>query len=163
MLEKREMYTFVSEYFLGHFGGVTDLWTNLALGAFAPWPHQLGCWPLSPILIGRMFVNKPSWKYSVNLVGSYLGKLFFTNLVRSIRRTATKLYSGSKMLCSTCSGNIRRTLPPIGWEQSSPVDEEEIKIKMDDSVARFFTCFGGNLFIFWLVGGAALSQGPRMR
>ena len=37
-----------------------------------------------------------------------------------------------------------------GWEQSSPVDEEEIKIKMDDGVARFFTCFGGNLFICWL-------------
>ena len=28
-----------------------------------------------------------------------------------------------------------------------PVDEEEIKIKMDDGVARFFTRFGGNLFI----------------
>ena len=34
------------------------------------------------------------------------------------------------------------------------MDEEEIKIKMDDSVARFFTRFGGNLFICWLVGGA---------
>ena len=29
----------------------------------------------------------------------------------------------------------------------SPVDEEEIKIKMDDGVARFFTRFGGNLFV----------------
>ena len=27
------------------------------------------------------------------------------------------------------------------------MDEEEIKIKMDDGVARFFTRFGGNLFI----------------
>ena len=33
-------------------------------------------------------------------------------------------------------------------EQSSPMDEEEIKIKMDDGVARFFTRFGGNLFIY---------------
>ena len=31
--------------------------------------------------------------------------------------------------------------------KSSTVDEEEIKIKMDDGVARFFTRFGGNLFI----------------
>ena len=29
----------------------------------------------------------------------------------------------------------------------SCVDEEKTKIKMDDGVARFFTRFGGNLFI----------------
>ena len=28
------------------------------------------CTPLSPFLIRRMFVRKPSWKYSVDLVGS---------------------------------------------------------------------------------------------
>ena len=27
------------------------------------------------------------------------------------------------------------------------MDEEKIKIKMDDGVARFFTRFGGNLFV----------------
>ena len=27
------------------------------------------------------------------------------------------------------------------------MDEEEIEIKMDDCVARFFTRFGGNLFV----------------
>ena len=43
------------------------------------------------------------------------------------------------------------------------MDEEEIKIKMDDGVARFFTRFGGNVSICRLVGGAALSRGPRMR
>ena len=67
-----------------------------------------------------------------------------------VRRTATKLYSGSKKLRSTCSGNIRpirRTLPLIGREQSSHVDEEEIKIKMDDGVSRFFSRFGGTMFI----------------
>ena len=97
---------------------------------------------LSPFLIGRMFLREPSWKCSA------------------------KLYSGSKKLRSTCSGNIlpvRRSLPLIGWEQSSPVDEEKIKIKMDDCVARFFTRFGGNLFICWLVGGTVLSPRPRMR
>ena len=31
--------------------------------------------------------------------------------------------------------------------ESSPVDEEEIKIKMDDHVARFFTCFERIFFI----------------
>ena len=41
------------------------------------------------------------------------------------------------------------------------MDEE--KIKMDDGVARFFTRFRGNLFIFLLVGGAALPRRPRMR
>ena len=43
------------------------------------------------------------------------------------------------------------------------MDEEKTKIKMDDGVARFFTRFGGNLFICSLVGGAALSRRPRMR
>ena len=96
----------------------------------------------SPFLIGWMFLRETSWKYS------------------------SKLYSGSEKLCSTCSGNIRpirRSLPLIGREQSSPVDEEKTKIKMDDGVARFFTRFGGNLFICWLAGGAALSRRPRMR
>ena len=32
--------------------------------------------------------------------------------------------------------------------ESPPVDEEEIKIKMDDGVARYFTRFGGScLFV----------------
>ena len=35
----------------------------------------------------------------------------------------------------------------IASEQSSPVDEEEIKIKIDDGVARVFTQFGGIFFI----------------
>ena len=43
------------------------------------------------------------------------------------------------------------------------MDEEEIKIKMDDGITRFFTHFGGNSSICGLVGGAALSWGPRMR
>ena len=42
------------------------------------------------------------------------------------------------------------------------MDEEEIKIKMDDGVARYFTRFGWNIFICCLVGGGALSLGPRM-
>ena len=32
--------------------------------------------------------------------------------------------------------------------ESSPVDEEEIKIKMDDGIARYFTRFGGIFFLF---------------
>ena len=45
------------------------------------------------------------------------------------------------------------------------MDEEERKKEkrqMDDGIARYFTRFGGNLFICCLVGGAALSLGPIM-
>ena len=30
------------------------------------------------------------------------------------------------------------------------MDEEKIKIKMDDGVARFFARFGGNLFFYFI-------------
>ena len=36
------------------------------------------------------------------------------------------------------------------------MDEEKIKIKMDDGVARFFTRFGGNLFILLTCGRRSL-------
>ena len=77
--------------------------------------------------MGPTFLREPRWKYS------------------------SKLYSGSKKLRSTCSGNIRpirRTLPLIGSEQSSPVDEEKKKIIMVDGVARFFTRFYNVFYIF---------------
>jgi len=45
--------------------------------------------------------------------------------------------------------------------ENSTVDEEEIKIKMDDGVAGYFTRFGVDSFICWLMGDAALSLGPR--
>ena len=54
------------------------------------------------------------------------------SIIRGILPTATKLYSGSRERRSECSGNsrpVRRTLSLTGWEQSSPVDEEEIKNK----------------------------------
>ena len=93
-------------------------------------------------LIGPTFLREPSWKYS----SSYI--------------------RGSKNLRWTCSGNIRpigRSLPLIGWEQSSPVNGEKTKIKMADGVARFFTRFASKgicLFVdlCWLVEGAALSR-----
>ena len=44
--------------------------------------------------------------------------------------------------------------------ESSPLDEEGGE--MDNAIVRYFTRFGGNLFICWLVGSAALSLGPRM-
>ena len=54
----------------------------------------------------------------------------FANLVRGIRRTVTK----------------------HDWleAESSPVDEEEIKIKMDDGLVRYFTRFGGIFKIYLL-------------
>ena len=69
---------------------------------------------IRPFLTGRMFLREPSSKYSAKL---YSAKLY-----------SAKLYSGSKNLRSTCSGNIRpigRSLPLIGREQSSPVNEEK--------------------------------------
>jgi len=84
------------------------------------------------------------------------------NIVQSIHPTATKLYSGSKKLRSACSGNIRpiqQTLPLIGREQSFPVDEEEIK--MDDGVARFFTCFRGIFFYLVTCGRSSLVSGTQ--
>ena len=72
----------------------------------------------------------------------------FANLVRVIRRTAMKLYSGSKKLRSSRSGNIcpvGRTLPLTGWEQSSPVYED--KIKMDYGVVTSLASEGIALFV----------------
>ena len=50
------------------------------------------------------------------------------------------------------------------WQrvESSPVDEKERKVKMDDVVARYFTRFRGFFFNLLTCGSAALSLGPRM-
>ena len=50
--------------------------------------------------------------------------------------------------CDEAIFGVQKASLNVFWEHSpSPVDEEEIKIKMDDGVAGFFTRFGGNLFI----------------
>ena len=41
------------------------------------------------------------------------------------------------------------------------MDEEEIKIKMDDGVARFFTRFGGNIFYLLTCGRRSLVSGTQ--
>ena len=41
------------------------------------------------------------------------------------------------------------------------MEEEEIKIKMDDGVARYFTCFGGNLFYLLTCGRRSLVSGTQ--
>ena len=52
-----------------------------------------------------------------------------------IRQTATKLYSGSKNFRSACSTNIRPVrLQLVESKESSLVEEEEIKNKMNDDV-----------------------------
>ena len=100
-------------------------------------------------LTGRTFLREPSWKHSSNCDEVII--------IRDPKSFAQHVLGTFALFDEHC-------LCRIGWEQSSPVDEGEIKtIKMDDGVARFFTRFGGNLFIYWLVGGAALSRGPRMR
>ena len=58
-----------------------------------------------------------------------------------------KLCSGSKTLHS---GNIypdRRTLPLAESKESSPVGEEEIKIKMDEGVDTSLTSEGTDLVV----------------
>ena len=68
-----------------------------------------------------IYKSMPEGSYRVQYPGFpkivYWANFCFANLVWSIRRTATKLYSGSRKLRSACSGNIRpirRTLPLIG-------------------------------------------------
>ena len=50
------------------------------------------------------------------------------------------------MFCEYSSSSVNLASDWLRAE-SSLVDEEEIKIKMDDGVARYFTRFGGNIFI----------------
>ena len=66
-----------------------------------------------------------------------------------------------RSICRTVFG-VQKALLDMIWEnspsstnlvsdrlraESSPVDEVEIKIKMEDGVARYFTRFGGIFFI----------------
>ena len=87
-------------------------------------------------------------------------RVCFTNLVWGIRQTATKLCLGSKKLHSTCSGNIhpvRQTLPLIGESKdSSPADEQEIKIKMDDGVDTSLASAEIDLFVYFWVAQPCL-------
>ena len=95
----------------------------------------------------------------------YWANICFTNKVWGICQTATKLYSGSKMLRSTCSGNIRPfwwTLVLIGWEWWELSCGWGRNKNKNGWWCRYFTCFGGNWPICWLVGGAALSLGSTM-
>ena len=69
---------------------------------------------------------------SANLIRSELGeRLYFANLVRAVRRTATKLCSGSKTLRSTCSGNYLSGPANLASDwlklESSPAEEEETR------------------------------------
>ena len=72
---------------------------------------------LSPFLIGRTFVREHCWEYWANILVLNWANFCFANIVRVIRPSASKLFSGSKKLRSTFSGNIRpvlQILPLIG-------------------------------------------------
>ena len=75
----------------------------------------------------------------------------FTNLVGSICWTVMKLCSGSKKLYSSCSGNFTQFGEHCLWlvesKVSSPVDEEEGKMKMDDRVITSLALEGTDLFV----------------
>ena len=107
----------------------------------------------------------------------------FANIVQVIRQTwkkfgklslfligqwtVTKLCSGSKNLHSICSGNIHPVWQTCLWvwkqrELSFGWGRNDYKEKENGWQCRYFTRFRGNWPICWLVGGAALSLGPRM-
>ena len=77
----------------------------------------------------------------------------FANIVWSICRTVFGVQKASVNMFweySPCSMNL-----VSDWlrAESSPVDKEEIKIKMDDGVGRYFTRFGGNYLFYLLTCG----------
>ena len=82
----------------------------------------------------------------------------FKNLVWGIHRTVTKLYSGSKKLHSTVLGIFTQFGESCLWlvesKDSSPVDEEEIKVKMDDGVNTSLASEGTDHYLW------ELSLGP---
>ena len=119
---------------------------------------------LSPFLIGRMFLREPSWKYSAKLFWFLIGPTF---LREPSWKYSSKLYSGPKSFAQHVLGTLALLDDHCLWLAESRallwMKKKKTKIKMDDRVARFFTRFVGNLFICWLVGGAALSRRPRLR
>ena len=87
------------------------------------------------------------------MVGSKLGELLL--LLREYS-------SGHSSNCDEAIFGVQKASLNMFWEyspsstnlvsdwlkaESSPVDEEEIKIKMDDGVVRYFTRFRGKFFI----------------
>ena len=91
-----------------------------------------------------------------------MGQLFFANLVGSIRLSYIR---GPKSFAQHVLGTFALFDDHCLWLAESRAllwMKKKIKIKMNDGVARFFTRFGGNLFICWLVGGAALSRRRRL-
>ena len=95
-------------------------------------------------LIGRTFLREPSWKYSSK------PKVFV-----GVQKASLNMFWEHSPYSTNIASDWLRADLSCGWRK--------IKIKVDDGVARFFTRFGGNLFICWLVGGVALSRRPRMR
>ena len=65
------------------------------------------------------------------------GKWMMVSMLHSLQREMTYLLTCGRY--SLVSDWLRA--------ERSPVDEEEIKIKIDDGVARYFTRLEGNLFI----------------
>ena len=92
-----------------------------------------------------MVFIKPGKKF-----GGHSWFLCFANLVWCIWWTATKLYLGSKKLCSTCSGSICpvwQTFTLVESKESSPVDKEN----KNGCQCQNFICFGGNWSVCWHV------------
>ena len=92
--------------------------------------------------VGMVF----SQPYARSLLGSTFASRTLFGVLVELRRC-----SGSKKLRSTCSGNNHPVGEPCLWltesKESSPVDEVEIKIKMDDGVVTSLASEGVDLSI----------------
>ena len=84
--------------------------------------------------------------------------------------------SGFSSNCDEVIFEVQKALLNMFWEyspsstklvsdwlraESSPVYEEEIKIKIDDGIARYFTRFGGILFVCFTCGRRSLVSGTQ--
>ena len=82
-------------------------------------------------LIGRTFPREPSWKYSSNCDEAIFG----------VQKASLNMFWEYLPYSTNLASDWLRA-------ESSPVDEEERKEKkMDDGIARYFSRFGGNIFI----------------
>ena len=85
--------------------------------------------------MGELLLREPSWEHLSNCDEA---------IFRVQKASLNMFWEYSPSSANTASDRLRA--------KSSPVDEEEIKIKMDDGVARYFTLRRDFLFVdFWEV------------
>ena len=81
----------------------------------------------------NFLLREPSWEYSSNCDEAIFG----------VEKASLNMFWEHSRSSTNIASDWLRA-------ESSPVDEEEIKLKMDDCVARYFTRFRG-IFKFYLL------------